>query len=224
MARVRSRPRRPRARPRRRLSAEASRQRILEAAQRRVSEAGPEGLRLQELAADLGLSHPAILHHFGSREGLLAELAAHGARQLNRELAERIRRPVVDVREILELTSETLASRGQARLLAWLVLSGRGPQQAEGSPVLRELAEVAQASRSARRTASGGPPPDFEDTAFSVLLVGLALFGDALVGEVLRQSLGFQGTDAPGRFRAWLARVLEEHLGRSGENGSKTAG
>jgi AcrR family transcriptional regulator len=218
MARARSRSRRPRPRPRRRLSAEASRRRILEAAQRRVSEAGPEGLRLQELAADLGLSHPAILHHFGSREGLLAELAAHGARQLNRELAERLGRPVVDVREILDLTRETLASRGQARLLAWLVLSGRGPG-AEGPPVLRELAEVAQATRLARRAASGGPPPAFEDTAFSVLLVGLALFGDALVGDALRRSLGFEGPQAASRFRAWLAGLLEEHLTRTREAG-----
>jgi len=216
-----SRPRRPRPRPRRRLSAEASRQRILEAAQRRVSETGPDGLRLQELAADLGLSHPAILHHFGSREGLLAELAAHGARQLNLELAERIRRPVVDVREILELTSETLASRGQARLLAWLVLSGRGPK-AVGPPVLRELAEVAQATRAAHRVAAGCPPPAAEDTSFSVLLVGLALFGDALVGAVLRQSLGLDDPQAAVRFRAWLARLLEEHFTQGGETEART--
>jgi len=203
------------ARPRRRRSAGESRTRILEAAQQRLTEKGPEGLRLQEIAADVGLSHPAILHHFGSREGLLRELAAYGARRLNEEVVERIRAEEVDVRAILDLTAETLASRGQARLVAWLALSGRG-QAGAGPPVLRELARVAQATREAHR-AHGAEPPPFEDTLFSILLVSLALFGDALVGDLFRASAGLEGLEAAGRFRAWLADLVEGHLARGEE-------
>ena len=58
-----------RAPKRRRLPADEAKTRILEAAQKRLTEGGPDAIRLQDLAADLGISHPAILHHFGSREG-----------------------------------------------------------------------------------------------------------------------------------------------------------
>ena len=37
---------------------------ILDAAEERLANGGPEALRLQDIAADVGISHPAILHHF----------------------------------------------------------------------------------------------------------------------------------------------------------------
>lgn len=204
-------PARPTRTPRRRRTAEEARRRILEAAQRRLVADGPEGLRLQELARDLGISHPAILHHFGSREGLLSALAAHGVRGLNEELARRIREGPVDLGEILDRTSELLADRGQARLLAWLLLSGRGG--ANGGPdALRDLAEVAHAARLGRRDPSQGPPPPYEDTVFTIVLVGLALFGDALAGDLFRASAGTEGRDGAARFRAWLAELLRAHF------------
>ena len=54
-----------------RRSAPEARRAILEAAEKRLREGGPEAVRLQDLARDLGVSHPAILHHFGSREKLI---------------------------------------------------------------------------------------------------------------------------------------------------------
>ena len=201
----------PKPTARRRRSAEESRRRILATARKRLTEAGPEALRLQELAADLGLSHPAILHHFGSREGLLQELAADGARNLNEEIARRIGAGAVDIDEILALTAETLADQGQARLLAWLVLSGRATGPA-GGRLLEELAGVAHASRAEYWAEQGLGEPSAEDTTFSVLLVALALFGEALLGDLLRESLGLEGADSGERFRAWLARLLENHL------------
>ena len=61
---------------RRRRSAAETRDAILEAAERRLVDGGPEAIRLQEIAADAGISHPAILHHFGSREGLVEAMVA----------------------------------------------------------------------------------------------------------------------------------------------------
>src|SRR5262245_22968737 len=60
--------------PRRRLPAEEARERILEAARTRLKECGPDGLRLQDIAADVGVAHPTVLHHFGNREGLVRAL------------------------------------------------------------------------------------------------------------------------------------------------------
>jgi len=199
---------------RRRRTGEQARHRILEAAQKRLTEVGPEGLRLQELAADLGVSHPAILHHFGSREGLLTALASHGVEALNRELAERIQAGAVDLNEILALTTETLASRGHARLLAWLALSGRAPDPGEPRR-LADLARLARTSRNAHREAEGRGPASYEDTAHAIVLVALVLFGDALLGDLVRGSAGLDHPNAGERFRIWLAEVLEAHFSRS---------
>lgn len=195
--------------PRRRRSAEEARLQILEAAQRRLAASGPEGLRLQEIAADVGISHPAILHHFGSREGLLEALATHTAEGLNREIAARLETGAPDLREILALTRDTLASQGQARLLAWLALSGR--LTAEKPRPLGSLVEVAQARRSRHRAETGGAPPDPEDTAHAILLVAFSLFADVLIGDLLRVSMGHP-SGGEERFQDWLAALLEEHL------------
>ena len=73
-------------RRRRRRTAEEARHAILEAAQKRLAECGPEEIRLQDIASDLGISHPAILHHFGSREALMRELSRHAFESLNADL------------------------------------------------------------------------------------------------------------------------------------------
>ncbi|MGH7329781.1 MAG: TetR/AcrR family transcriptional regulator, partial [Polyangiaceae bacterium] len=63
--------RKKKAKPRRRLDAEAARKLILDATERRLVRVGPSGIRLQEVAKDAGVSHPTVLHHFGSRELLV---------------------------------------------------------------------------------------------------------------------------------------------------------
>lgn len=43
-----------------------------------VAESGSQALSLRALAAEVGVSHTAPRHHFGSRDGLLTALAAEG--------------------------------------------------------------------------------------------------------------------------------------------------
>ena len=69
-------PREPNSARRRRFPAAQARARILAAAERKLAEVGPEQLRLTDLAAELGVSHQAILHHFGSREELVPRTIA----------------------------------------------------------------------------------------------------------------------------------------------------
>ena len=57
--------------PRVRRSAEEARAVILDAAETHLRARGPDGLRLKDLADEIGISHPAILHHFGSRTALV---------------------------------------------------------------------------------------------------------------------------------------------------------
>lgn len=55
---------------------------VLERAAVVIAAEGPYTLSLRSLAADLGVSHTAPRHHFGSREGVLNALAAQGFNRL----------------------------------------------------------------------------------------------------------------------------------------------
>ncbi|QVQ50037.1 TetR/AcrR family transcriptional regulator [Spiractinospora alimapuensis] len=60
---------------------------VLERAARVIEERGPDGFSLRSLAADLGVSHTAPRHHFGSRTGVFTALATEG----HNGLAARVR-------------------------------------------------------------------------------------------------------------------------------------
>lgn len=52
-----------------------------------VSEKGPSGFSLREVARRAGVSHAAPAHHFGDAEGMLTSVAAEGFAKLADELA-----------------------------------------------------------------------------------------------------------------------------------------
>ena len=197
---------------RRRSAAEAQRA-ILDAAEQRLLAAGPDALRLQDVAADVGVSHPAILHHFGSREGLMQAVTARALAALEADLVHRLADPSddVDVAALLERVFETLGDRGQARLVAWLVLTGLGDlPNVGGVRLVRAVAELVHARRMAEGHASGG---DFEDSLFAIMLAASALIGDAILGAQVRASAGLaEDRNADQRFRRWLAELLVQHL------------
>jgi len=72
---------------RRRLSGEEARARILDAAGEQLRITGPSGLRLDPIAEELGVSRQALLHHFGTRDGLIAAVVQRGLDDLQTELA-----------------------------------------------------------------------------------------------------------------------------------------
>ncbi|HTM22205.1 MAG TPA: TetR/AcrR family transcriptional regulator [Kofleriaceae bacterium] len=194
---------------RRRLPAAEARAAILDAAEGMLIERGPDGIRLQELAADLGISHPAILHHFGSRAGLLRALVERTGERLQQELIDTITRGVdQDVAAgVLERSFEVLADRKHARTLAWLNLSpeaGGGPPVGHGAQ-LRRIADVAHALRVQRHPGRDIP---YEDTLYTVSLAGMALFGHAIAGARLQDEAGVDSR----KFLRWLTRLLLDHL------------
>lgn len=199
--------------PRKRRTAEEARRVILDAAERRLTEVGPAGLRLAEVAADVGVSHPAILHHFGSREALIDAVIERAIESLELELVEIIAAQPGDVQttEVLDKVFAVFATDGQARLLAWLLLSGgfdQGPMDEGGT--LHKVAQAVHARRVQRDPSSASR---FEDTQFTVLLAALALFGEAIAGKVMRRSAGLgQDGEAASRYREWLAELLLRHV------------
>lgn len=195
---------------RQRRSAEEAHEQILDAAERRLDEAGPRGIRLQEIAADVGVSHPTILHHFGSREGLVKAVVQRALAGLHEKIVAVLTERTPNAGEGAELVrqvSATLGDRGYARLMAWLALEG----QPAGEPP--RLLHVLGQTMHARRVAETGSQAPLEDTLHLVLLAALALFGEGVLGDAMFESAGL-GDDpsAHTRFHEWLARLIEQHL------------
>lgn len=201
-------------RPRRRLSAEDARARILEAAVERLRAEGPQALTLTVLAKELGISHQAILHHFGSRDGLIAAVVHSALQSLETELAAglaAVNDPSEGAGEVLGRAFEVLADHGHGRLLAWLALGeGTGPND-ERRP-LEMLARVTHQMRMREQ-----PDASYRDTLFTVMLSAYMTLGAAVFenGTLAAAGLG-DDPSARGEFRQWLARVLVEHMRSAG--------
>ncbi len=204
--------------PRRRRSAEDAKRAILDAAASRFAADGPAGIRLQQIAADVGVSHPAVLHHFGSREDLMRAVIERAFGALREELLAVLTTPdpsAIDGPALIERVFETLGGHGQARLMAWLALSGHADdtrRRDNGAFFIRELAQAVHTQRRSAFVGSGRRTPPFEDSLFAILLTTLALIGDALLGEPARASCGLEDPDAGRRFRKWFAEMLVAYL------------
>jgi AcrR family transcriptional regulator len=202
--------RRRKPKPRRRRTAEQARREILDAAEKQLGRAGPDSIRLQDVAREVGVSHPTVLHHFGSRDELVRAVIERAFETLQSELVGAFQMTEIHEREtvaLLNRVSQTLGERGYARLLAWLMLSGAPPRKPTIAPI-RVVAEAAHAHR--RR--QGIKAASFEDSLFITMLAALVMFADALVGENLRASAGLSDDpEAPQRFRTWLAKLIVEH-------------
>lgn len=185
---------------------EEARRRILEAAEASMAASGPAGLRLQEVAETAGVSHPTILHHFESREGLIR--AVH-ARSIE-ELRDTLTAAFTATDAVHEVVAATFAAfrNGLAQRMQWILQSG---QPAHSLPVFEEMVERVHAARLRR---SGGASIAIADTRAIVHLTVVTAFGDAVVGRHLRRAATPQD-DAEGaeRFAAWFAAWLHDRIG-----------
>ena len=201
-----------------RRSAEEARRVILDAAEKRLREGGPEAIRLQDIARDVGISHPAILHHFTSRDGLTAALERRAMERLKAELVEALSSGPADqdtLIAIIERVFSALGDAGHARMLAWRVLQVERPDPLPGDfQLLRELSDLAQARRTALAREAGRPAPPPEDSEFVVRLAAAAMLGDGIFAPFLDANLGRASDPAARRrFREWFARLLADHTG-----------
>jgi AcrR family transcriptional regulator len=190
-----------------RRTAEDARRQILDAAEARLALTGPAGIRLQDVAADLGISHPVILHHFGSREGLIRALTQRAVLELRDRLIAVLRSADVQTESILGEVFNTFRG-GLAQRLAWLAVAAPDEEHGQPDMVIAELIRTVHEGRVA--VAAPGVTVDEEDTRSIVYLVATAAFGEAIFGSRLRKSAGLS-EDAAGAFQHWFAELLRRH-------------
>jgi AcrR family transcriptional regulator len=180
---------------------------ILDAAEACMTVDGPAGLRLQDVARAAGVSHPTILHHFGSREGLV--------RALNQRSLEALRNSVIARLDKAQSGDDSIKRTfaayrdGVAQRLLWLIQSA-APETPGGLKFFDEIAEALHAVR--LRFASPGTVPDIEDTRAVIHLTAIAAFGDAVIGPRLRRGNGQKECAARDRFETWFAALLDLYL------------
>ena len=194
-----------------RRSPEEAKRLILETAQALVARTGPQGLRLQDIAAAAGISHPLILHHFRSRAGLVRALTREAAAELKDRLVAAMAQPEYSIGEQLDQVFDAFRG-GLAQRLAWLAVEDPAGGQANTAMILREIADTLHTRRAA---AAPGSEVARSDTDALVHLVAIAAFGEAMYGTQLRRSAGIDESDAAARqFRTWFAALIGEHGGR----------
>ena len=207
-------PRAPKSKPgpRRRLDAAAARQLILDAAEKRLVGVGPSGIRLQEVAADAGVSHPTVLHHFGSRELLVKAVITRSLQSINAALVEAINASGGDearLEAMMENVANSFESFGYARVILWLALEGHRIDGAEVT--LSNVVDATHALRLSRTKHKKKPTRD--DTARTTVLAAMTLVSQSVLGPALLQNAGLTADAKAGpEFRAWFTRLLIAHL------------
>lgn len=197
-----------------RRGADEARAAILDAAEKQMGEVGPAGIRLLDVAREVGVSHPTVLHHFGSREGLIQAVIERSTTALHTEIvAEIVKHGGADVpvAAMLESAAKMLGPNGHARIAVWLALAGISPDERSR----KSIQVVAEAAHAVRTQRQGDATPPYEDTYFVIMLASLALFGDAVAGHLLRRAETDHARELEShRFRVWLAGVMRTHLAK----------
>ncbi|HEX3536741.1 MAG TPA: TetR/AcrR family transcriptional regulator [Stellaceae bacterium] len=198
---------------RQRRTPEEARRLILDTAQELIARTGPEGLRLQEIAAAAGISHPLILHHFGSREGLVRALTQQAVTELRDRLLAALGSEEYSLGQQLDRVFDVFRD-GLAQRLAWLATVDPQGQQTGTAMVMRDIADGLHARRVA--VAPQGAAIERADTESLIHLIAAAAFGDAIFGAQLRRSAGLeQSSETEQRFRSWFASLIREHTAKA---------
>ena len=196
----------------RRTPAEA-REAILNAAEAHLIAGGSAKIRLQQVARDVGISHPTLLHHVGSREELIEAVAERAFQSLQTSVVHAIADSSAQqsgLGPILERVHQALHDTGHGRALAWLLLEHAAKPHDALS--LTTMIDAAHALRTVNAQRDGRPVPGRQDTAFSVLLTTFTLFAESFAGDIAYESAGIGGQGD--EFRRWLSGLLEAQLDR----------
>jgi AcrR family transcriptional regulator len=186
---------------------------ILEAAERRLHDEGPEGVRIQRIAADLGITDAAIHYHFGSREALMDALL----RRIGRRLVDDIEATIeswapdqIDVAALGRLFQRAYADERAARLAFWLSLGGWRPK---GSGMFKPLVEQVHRARVQAARKAGRAAPRISDTQYAIALLSAAHMHAAMSGETVLASVAADRTGLDQHdFLDFAVELIARHL------------
>ena len=181
---------------------------ILDAAEASMKAGGPAALRLQDVARAAGVSHPTILHHFRSREGLVRALNLRSLEALTTGLVDRMREAQAGdegIRRTFEAYRDGLAQR-----TIWLLQAEETPSGQANVGMFEDIVQGLHVIR--QRMALPGHVPDIEDTRSVVHLTTIAAFGDALIGQRLRSGAGADEEARRERFIRWFTNMLDMYF------------
>ncbi len=172
---------------RRRRSPEEARDEALACARRLLLAHGPNGVTLQAVAREIGVTHGNLIHHFGSAARLQSALMA----AMVRDLAAALETAVAHVRSdesaprtLVDIVFDAFDQGGAAQLAAWIAVSNRYEHL---EPVREAVSELVAALDEKVRAAGGEAPRHIPS---ALIFVTLCAFGDATIGGPLRDMLG----------------------------------
>jgi TetR/AcrR family transcriptional regulator, repressor for neighboring sulfatase len=180
---------------------------ILDAAEALMAKGGgPAALRLQDVARQAGVSHPAILHHFGSRDGLMRALNKRGFSRLTDSAIAMLSAPKASDDGVK--TTFAAYRDGLAQRLVWLMQSPNPPPSERLDLFERVVAAFHEARK---RFAEPGAEPDIADTRAVIHLTTIAALGDALLGARLRNAGNKEAAERDA-FERWFSELLDMYL------------
>ncbi|MDT8759400.1 TetR/AcrR family transcriptional regulator [Sphingomonas psychrotolerans] len=185
---------------RRKRSATEARDEALAAARTLLLEKGPAAVTLASVGRAIAMSHPNVIHHFGSAAGLQTALMETMIRDLAEALGDAVSALYVDAEapaRLVDRVFDAFGKGGAGQLAAWLVLA----RELNHFESLEQAVTDLVAAVRARVPAS----PDSEVRIRNiVLLIAVTAFGDALIGPHLRRMLGQEA----GATREVIAQIL----------------
>lgn len=160
-----------------RRSPEESRANILEAAERVLTEQGPQALRLVDVAKAAGVSNATVLHYYNSIEGVHSALMERMIEDLVAKiLALELPEDVTRFRGFaFNALIETFEHKGAARLAAWMELT----DQARRLKTVREAVSTVISKKIQHEDL----PTEMTENVILlsvVMALGLGLFGESL--------------------------------------------
>jgi AcrR family transcriptional regulator len=126
---------------------EESRALILDAAIRVISQHGPQGVGLKEVAAEAGVSHGLVAHYFGTFDALVDLAVLTCAARLRKRLIERFQEtPDVTPENLMQLYLDAVLEPWYGRLVSWALLGDHERSQSQAALLAPELKRIADAS------------------------------------------------------------------------------
>ncbi|RPF70822.1 TetR family transcriptional regulator [Aurantiacibacter spongiae] len=194
---------------RKRLSPEESRAAALEAARALLIEQGPQSVTLKAVAGRIGRTHANLLHHFGSAAGLQKALAAHLAQTVCDAIGDAVRATRAGIgspREVVDLTFDAFGREGAGALASWMLASGNEDAL---DPVVETIHQLIDDIIPEEADHDSRPQADraIHEITFTLVLMAL---GDALLGDMLADSLAVARSSARERAEAMLVAAFVE--------------